>query len=86
MELPEGLYIMRGKSFQKNYTHEIPRMHNSTFITLSKLMANNEMSTLEKADWLSNNTEWVKNTAPLHYNKYVEWASSRESYTIRYFR
>lgn len=32
-DLPEGLYIMSGKEFQKNYTHEIPREYESWFKT-----------------------------------------------------
>lgn len=31
LELPEGLYVMMGSDFQKHFTHEFPKIHETAF-------------------------------------------------------
>lgn len=42
VSLPEGLYIMRGSTFQKNYKHEIPREYESAFKHFCSVIPHNE--------------------------------------------
>ena len=93
IELPEGLYIMRGSSFQKEYTHEIPRAMDTTFNALVKLIEEGNSDAIEGmekneiADWLAANKKWVRrNTDKRLYNRYLKWNQIRVSYTIRYFK
>lgn len=82
--IPQGVYIMRGDKFQSRYTHEIPRENVSLFDKLS-VIAPNELSKLEKADWLSEHASKVKRKHPDLYERYKEWNQERCSYTIRFF-
>jgi hypothetical protein len=84
LDLPQGIYLMKGEWFQSDFTHEIPKKKESLFKKLS-ILAPNELSALEKADWLSNNKKTVKENLPNLYTDYKNWNSSRASYTIRYF-
>jgi alkylated DNA repair dioxygenase AlkB len=84
LDLPQGIYIMKGEWFQSDFTHEIPKKKETLFKKLS-ILAPNELSTLEKADWLSNNKKIIKEKLPDLYRDYKDWNSSRASYTIRYF-
>lgn len=34
VRLPAGMYVMRGRQFQQNYTHEIPQIHERLFVKL----------------------------------------------------
>jgi len=89
LELPEGLYIMRGRSFQKDYTHEIPRAMDSTFEELRKLLPEKIKSHDKNqiADWMSANSKWVKeNTESKLYQRYLKWNQIRVSYTVRFFK
>ncbi len=39
VNIPEGLYVMQGLSFQKNYTHEFPEIHPALFKRICKRCA-----------------------------------------------
>jgi len=83
--LSEGLYIMKGEDFQKLYTHEIPKTYDSFFNRVSKMIPETELSTLEMADWLSENKRWAKaNMTPKDYATYKKWNQTRVSFTIRF--
>lgn len=83
--IPEGLYIMKGKKFQKLYTHEIPKTYDAFFNRMTKLIPESELSTLEMADWLSENKTWAKdNMSTKDYATYKKWNQTRVSFTIRF--
>ena len=59
IEIPEGLYIMSGKNFQKNFTHEFPKMYESTYKEALKHvpeMVGNEY----KPDWVYDHREEIE--------------------------
>lgn len=39
IQLPEGLYVMQGRSFQEHYSHEFPELHSKLFPRLVKAAA-----------------------------------------------
>ena len=67
--MPEGIYIMQGRSFQQNYKHEIPREYDASFKHFCKVIdgitANNgevaPITSLQKADWLLENFDEARN-------------------------
>jgi len=88
VEMPQGLYVMKGRRFQKTYTHEIPRELDTVFTSLQSLLPENikELESLDQADWLASHPKYVQKHADNNlYERYKKWAVSRTSYTIRYF-
>jgi hypothetical protein len=87
VQLPEGLYIMRGSKFQKEYTHEIPQEMSSTFTMLQSYLPPEiaELDTLLQADWLaSHGKDLRKVLTAKDYARYKNWTGLRVSYTIRF--
>lgn len=89
--LPEGIYIMKGRSFQHNYKHEIPRLLESQFKLFCKIYPEDcGLSSMEKADWLSTDTN-VKDIlmdigGEKLVDKFNQWNQKRISHTIRFFK
>ena len=82
--LPEGLYVMQGETFQKNYTHGFPKKSFSF-----KHPDTADMTTMQRADWAVANPELVK--AALAGKKtrlaaFDKWRAQRISYTLRIFQ
>lgn len=86
--LPPGLYIMRGKKFQANYKHEIPRMYESSYRSFVKYLPSSvkSLTSLEKAAWMtSHSDEMLELLPPTLAKKFDKWNVDRTSFTIRYF-
>ena len=69
-----------GEHFQTDYTHEIPKEYSALFKRMCADIPD-DMTTLSKADWLLANPD----TSSRH-SGYNEWATSRTSFTIRFFK
>lgn len=96
VSLPEGIYIMRGKRFQRSFTHEIPREKVATFnklcIRYNKAMVQHFSSCIEdsttatqRAEWLSDNGKIVKGRCKDDmYCQYKAWSKKyRETGKLR---
>jgi alkylated DNA repair dioxygenase AlkB len=95
IEIPEGLYVMRGPNFQRDFTHEFPKVHNYAFqkhfVPLCELDKGDPLlvpSALEKADWLLKHKEKVseKLRGTKYYQSFQEWCQPRISWTLRQFK
>lgn len=99
IELPEGIYIMRGRSFQQHYTHEFPRLYDGWFkkflSVADEWIGDSDMRFLEKAAWISRHPKRIKNEIKhekvrgedFNYDEAFDiWNQRRTSYTIRYFK
>lgn len=67
LSIPEGLYVMEGLSFQRNYTHEFPQIHPALFTRLCKALCKEESfpSVVEKSELGASrdgivHAEWIK--------------------------
>lgn len=84
--IPEGLYVMRGPNFQRDFTHEFPKVENTAFqkVFLPHCPFNDDTNktSLEKADWLYNNRETL---LPKLGKKFEKWCKPRISWTLRQF-
>lgn len=73
LHIPEGLYVMRGLSFQRHYTHEFPELYPALFkrmckyITLDgfprdvpKTSLGAPQTSLVQADWIKANREVMR--------------------------
>jgi hypothetical protein len=73
IKIPQGLYVMCGLSFQKNYTHEFPELHPALFKRLCKALGDYSdfptkvpltdlgasQKTLVQAEWIKKNKDFV---------------------------
>jgi hypothetical protein len=89
VELPAGLYVMAGASFQRKYTHEFPQLHASLFTRLTKMHQHAEnwpTDGLAQAEWLKEHAGAVSaGLGPTDRQKFADWCLSRTSYTLRCF-
>jgi alkylated DNA repair dioxygenase AlkB len=89
VDLPEGLYVMRGSDFQKNYTHEFPKVYETAFKNaFVKCVPMDLATTMEKADWLWMHRDEVqeKLRGTKYFDDFVQWSQSRFSFTLRHFK
>jgi alkylated DNA repair dioxygenase AlkB len=85
IEIPEGLYVMRGPNFQRDFTHEFPKAHHDAFQKqFAPLCPLDGVSSLEKADWLFEHKEEI--LEKLRGTKFQEWCRPRISWTLRQFK
>lgn len=82
--IPQGLYIMRGPNFQRDFTHEFPKVQNTYFEKTLLPLCNTQQTKLEKADWIYNNREELK--LILKDKRFNEFISPRISWTLRQFK
>jgi alkylated DNA repair dioxygenase AlkB len=82
--IPEGLYVMSGKNFQKDFTHEFPKLYQSMF---KNLKVPEKFSNAQKADWVWDHKDEIKETlrGTKDYDNFLKWCEPRASYTLRYF-
>jgi hypothetical protein len=88
--IPEGLYVMCGARFQRDWTHEFPKCHEYAFkkhFTPCIPVGETTTTSLEKADWVWEHCEEVRERlrGTKYYDVFVEWCRPRVSYTLRYF-
>lgn len=78
-EIPEGLYVMYGSNFQKDFTHEFPKMYETTFRAIKGE---------HDADWVYKHREEIKEKlrGTKHYDFFLKWCQPRISYTLRNFK
>lgn len=95
VEVPEGLYVMMGDSFQKDYTHEFPKIHDSAlkhfFAAVAADGCPEGVTTMEKADWIWAHRDEVRDALGQYLNgkyldTFVKWCQSRFSFTLRQFK
>jgi hypothetical protein len=81
--IPEGLYVMSGVNFQKDFTHEFPKMFESAYNRVWK----NYLPEDSDADWLWEHREDIKEKlrGTKSYDQFLQWCEPRVSYTLRYF-
>jgi alkylated DNA repair dioxygenase AlkB len=92
VDLPEGLYVMRGSDFQKNLTHEFPKVYETAFKNafvkcVPTAVSTMDMTTMEKADWLWMHQDEVKEKlrGTKYFDDFIQWSQSRFSFTLRHF-
>lgn len=86
-DLLPGLYVMRGRRFQKEYRHGIPQELESFFKRIATKYAPADIpDMLHKSDWLAENYASVmKQLSTDDQRLFSQWLDTRNSYTIRYF-
>jgi hypothetical protein len=92
VELPEGFYAMMGESFQQYYTHEFPKVHDTSFkkgfVPAIPEEALSALTTpLAKADWILQHQDTIREAVrgTKHYDAFEKWIAPRYSFTLRCF-
>lgn len=82
--IPEGLYIMSGKNFQKDFTHEFPKMYESMY---KHIKVPDTVSNIYKADWIWDHQDQIKEQLKetIYFDDFIKWCKPRASFTLRHF-
>lgn len=84
VDIPQGLYVMRGPNFQRDFTHEFPKIQNTYFEKNLLHLCNTDETKLQKADWIFENREELKGI--LKDERFDQFVSPRISWTLRQFK
>ena len=78
--IPEGLYVMYGENFQRDFKHEFPKMYQTAYKKEFLKHGENADDIWERRQEIR---EKIRGTA--YFDDFEKWCQPRVSYTLRYF-